>query len=913
MTEGRRRWTLHASAIGIYILLSLVLTLPLAGQFTTHVPGDGGDDPALAWNLWWVKWALVDQVSNPFDCRHMFHPLGINLSFYTLTVLNGLLSLPLQGVFGLITVSNLLLLSSFILGAYGTFLLVLDMSGAHRQPHLSRPALLAGAFFAGLVYAFSSSKLFYASLGQFNIASTQWIPFYALMLLRMGRYPHRWRYPLLAGLFLLLQGWAEMTYATFLLVLTAIYLFAALWQGWRTRGPGAGALVPVAAPGRWSRHVLWPLTRSLAILAIVVLAGLSPLLAQMLPDMQADGDFLVVGSGFAEDFSADLLGFFVPTQLNPWFGDLVDTLAFPHDKAQHYYIGYAVLALAIIGVVAWRRRGDVRFWALSAAGFFLLALGPSLRVNGQTVDIPLPFRIFQVLPFFKGNRYSSRYGVLLVLSLAVLAGMGLAYLWGRAARRHPWYAPALGSVCALVFLLGHLSVPLPLSDLSLPPAYAAVRTAEADGLHAVLELPPAWRNGFRITGVFDTIFMYAQFYQTTHHQRLLAGNTSRNPELKFQYFAEAPVLGRIIEIVVADGRNVPVDRSGWGADRAIAGDVLRFFDIQQVIVHLPTAGPHLTDYVETVLPVTRIYADEEYQVYDVIVEGQTGAQPGAGALATAYDRLALGEGWGIPTGEGVWSVAERARLMARADAEDQVLELQLRSPGPQRLAVEFNHCRLGEYDLGAEWRTLSLYVPADCVDTIMNDIWLRSAASAPATALASSGEALAIGNTGVRSPADIAIQSAGWDAGDLGHIYVDGVDQSPAGRGYNLVALDPETGQVLDRAAFDTHADIQASDRLVAFIEALPAGVIVALAVKDEVSMSLDEAAVGALRLAGFAGNLRGHFRASHAGVGVMGAPPGSAAEALSDWGPATVVIGSGATRERVYVQLRSFSLTSQP
>ena len=40
----------------------------------------------------------------------------------------------------------------------------------------------AAAFVAGLVYAFASNKMSYAALGQWNIASSQWIPFYVLYL-----------------------------------------------------------------------------------------------------------------------------------------------------------------------------------------------------------------------------------------------------------------------------------------------------------------------------------------------------------------------------------------------------------------------------------------------------------------------------------------------------------------------------------------------------------------------------------------------------------------------------------------------------------------------------------------------------------------------------------------------------------
>jgi len=135
-------WKRHVLAIGLYSLLALVLTYPLALHFTTHVPGDGGDDPALAWNLWWVKYALLDLGTNPFHCDYMFHPIGINLAFYTLTVLNALISIPLQVAFGLVPASNIVLLFSFVLGGYGTFLLVTNLlssnsGGVSKRPEIS--------------------------------------------------------------------------------------------------------------------------------------------------------------------------------------------------------------------------------------------------------------------------------------------------------------------------------------------------------------------------------------------------------------------------------------------------------------------------------------------------------------------------------------------------------------------------------------------------------------------------------------------------------------------------------------------------------------------------------------------------------------------------------------------------------
>jgi len=103
----------------------------------------------------------------------MFHPIKLNLAFYTLTPLNGFLSIPLQTCLSLVIANNLLLITSFILGGYGTFLLMLDQLPRKS----SQSTLFSTALFAAILYAFASSKLFYAGLGQFNIASNHWIPF----------------------------------------------------------------------------------------------------------------------------------------------------------------------------------------------------------------------------------------------------------------------------------------------------------------------------------------------------------------------------------------------------------------------------------------------------------------------------------------------------------------------------------------------------------------------------------------------------------------------------------------------------------------------------------------------------------------------------------------------------------------
>ncbi len=221
------------------------------------------------------------------------------------------------------------------------------------------------------------------------------------------------------------------------------------------------------------------------------------------------------------------------------------------------------LALALLGL--WRgqrrgaRRGETWFWAASAAVFFLLTLGPNLRIAGRDTGLPLPFRVLEALPFFKGNRYPSRYGVMLLLSLAPLVAAGMVRRGDGATRGHgdaarqratldtlrpTLHATLFPGFLLLLLLFEHLSAPLPISDLRVPALYTRI-AAEA-GDFAVLELPPGWRNGARVAGKQDVIIMTELWNQTVHGKRVLGGNTSRNPEFKFQYFSEDPTLARLI-------------------------------------------------------------------------------------------------------------------------------------------------------------------------------------------------------------------------------------------------------------------------------------------------------------------------------------------------------------------------------
>jgi hypothetical protein len=920
--QNRARFSRDFIVLAAYLVLALVLTYPLIARFFTHVAGDGSDDPALAWNLWWVRYALLDLGRSPIYTNYMFYPIGLNLAFYTLTYLNAFLSIPLQFTLGLVPAANVNLILSFVLSGYGVYLLVAYLLRRGRGANWQ----FVAPFVAGALYAFSANKFLYASLGQFNIASSHWIPFYILILLKVtdpANSKFKIQNSFLLGLFLLFQALSEFIFASFLIIFTVIYL--TYW---------------LIANRSTIRNLQSPIS-NLLLAVFVFLLPMSPILAAMVEDMLTEGDFIQRGLGFANIFSADLLGYFVPSHLHPVFGGLESQFHFAYFN--FVYLGYAALALALIAVVKVPR---ARIWGLFFVIFLLITLGPNLRINGQEFAAPfLPFNLLLEIPFVKGNRYPSRWSVMLTLALAVMVGYGLVWASEKlGAKSEKSTTPVnfymgLSKACpersrrvksqkwSLLFtfsfllftLFEHLAVPLPTSDFQIPDVYQTI--ARDPGEFTVLEVPLAWRNGFRLTGTIDKVMMIEQWYQTAYQRPMLGGNTSRNPELKFQYFTEVPVLNSLIAVETKHQVNQPSQ-----LESALVPEVLHFFGVRYVVWHssVDPANREATlqarTYIEKWWTLVKFYDTTEgdrqtvaYRVNDNLARDAVEMNAN-----DPLARLNFAEGWGTlplwsfespPKVEGVWAQRREVKVFAhRLDRVPSNAVLSLRAFAPkadQRVTVRVNDRVLMTFALAQGWGEYLADLPENALHVGLNEIALGFDRLVPAASVRRGD--YAIGKTGVVSPVNLVVRSAGEEIGDFGHIYVNGVDESPNGRGYNVVVIDPRSGLVEDRAWFDTCAceasirDPEKNSRaLAAFIAQIPNGKIVAIAARDEASFHLTEDAVDALKSVGAAKDLRGGFRWAHAIVGVKGAAEGSALEQFSLTWPAQIVVGVGVTEPNV-------------
>lgn len=911
-----RGWPAHILALVAYWVGSLLATWPLAAHLTTHAPGDGIDDPALAWNLWWIKARLVDQLQpDIFHVGWMFHPIEINLGFYTLTPLNGLISVPIQSATTLVVANNILLLLSFVLGGYGTWLLAQNV-WAHHVRKLEPRLAWAISWLAGAFYAFAGAKLFYASLGQFNIASSYWIPFCALYLWRTTQSHNTrdaWRNGLFAGLFLVFQAWAELTYATFLLILFAlVYLhFSIAWL--------------LSKPQAENRTRWWHTTQAMIAAALVFAIGLAPFLAAMLPDMRVEGDFFGSGGGFADQYSADLMGYLIPTRLHPWLGDWVSTLPFSNDKAQHIYLGYSLLILLTMGSVAGLRQAKERkitlFWLIAFITFWLLTLGPHWRWAGNDLPIPGPFALVSQLPFFNGNRYPSRYSVMLLLTAALLATRGLIWCIRRLDTTQPRHALVALTLIGTLFAMEHLSVPLPISDFRVPAIYQ--RLVQEAGDFTLLELPTGWRNGARVLGKSDILIMRQQWYQTTHGKRRLGGNTSRNPAYKFQYFTETPIIGNLIALMNADRPHLTdyLHEQYPTLVEEARRSAPAFFDllgIRYVTLHVERSPQLLVQFVEDALPVTFV---EEWQGVDwdgapstirlYTVNETTPTDSLSIDLASAEAQMYLAEGWSPVAAPQIGRYASRQSVDLLLPAPHQATQLTLTYSQPTRVTYALDGRALGEQSGTIHALTLpatNSTAPTSRLTLTFLDAPKHIADLVPM--------ATPVGNTGSSLAPGVAIvaQSAGEETGNFAHIWVNGVDYADSQRGYNLVALNG-TGEVLDSQTFDTFT-AEESARMATWIERWEAGTIIVGAGADTVEHlngeMLGENVITALQKIGVAGDLRGKFRWSHAFIGVVGAPTASAIEEIQLIQPATVWIGAPLSNPSGYGPLQNITLSTK-
>jgi tetratricopeptide (TPR) repeat protein len=108
----------------------------------------------------------------------------------------------------------------------------------------------------------------------------------------------------------------------------------------------------------------------------------------------------------------------------------------------------------------------------------------------------------------------------------------------------------------------------------------------------------------------------------------------------------------------------------------------------------------------------------------------------------------------------------------------------------------------------------------------------------------------------INLPVDLILRSGNYNFTNMGDIIVDGKNVATKNRGYNMVAIDPTDGFILNVDFFDFFIDGESPKNLTKQLDSLPDGSIVCLASQDESSLKMNAEADNAMKKIGIENSL---------------------------------------------------------
>ncbi|MBN2001909.1 MAG: hypothetical protein JXA21_01025 [Anaerolineae bacterium] len=494
---SRRVWRPWLFATLAYLVITIAVTYPVAGQLNTHIAGEvDGDSLEFVWSMWWWKHALFDLRQNPIDISVINHPEGIQFPLLPAMSQPFVLGLPLTALVSPGFAYNAVFLLAFVLSGLAGYLLCTELTG---DP--------GAGFVGGLIWAFFPNMMGHALAGHLFFTLLFMIPLAARSFLRLLKEPTT-RHAIVAGVMLALSATLHPTYLAYFI---AIFVLVFVGHGvWAERGVF------------WQQGRLRALAIAAGVMGLIVGIMLAPALAQFLK-----GNLNFLAERGATGFAFDVLAYFLPAPNNPLV--LKTPLAALAQKVvlSEYEsiatIGWLPLVLAIAG--AWKRWPQSRAWVILAAVGGVLALGPLLKIGGGLVRAPveddwyplvMPYALIGRLPFFQWGRTPGRLDILVMLAVAVLAASG----YDRISR---W--PKLGSKGRLLLLAGVtlfitveylIKFPFPTIPAGTPEPLLAIRSGDADLAVIDLPVPDKYAN------------LRSLYWQTLHEHPLVGGRVYRD-------------------------------------------------------------------------------------------------------------------------------------------------------------------------------------------------------------------------------------------------------------------------------------------------------------------------------------------------------------------------------------------------
>jgi hypothetical protein len=456
--------------------------VPLDGILYTE-GAEGHDWGQMVWNLWFVNEAITAG-HNPYFTNLLFYPVGANLAHHTLAA-------------GFFPVTFLVKLFSrgdplYPVFAYHIIILLCFTATLACSYFLLRELAITplAAAIAACAYAFCDYYQIHTL--HLNLLAGCFLPLTALFLVRAYKQPRSRNFSYAAMVAAAAVYFTE--YALYLYL--GMIVFASLLLLFRANRRGLSEAISQVGVKRLA------VAGALFLLLVIPFAVNFSRVHVIKP--------LPVESSV---YSANVAAFFVPGTnhplLNKVFGPL-NARVTAGLGGYEAFPGFTLIIFAGLAFVITKNR-LVRISGISAIIFYVLALGPTLKVFGSDTGIRLPYSWLMQVPPFAMGRTPVRFVAVASFFLMIVAATGIAWLHFALTRR-------LGPGWAMVLMLTLLVVTV---------AGAYTRTYRRHSFVSPADLRA------RVTGpVFNVPLRgndgYASLLQVFHQQKIATGYVARD-------------------------------------------------------------------------------------------------------------------------------------------------------------------------------------------------------------------------------------------------------------------------------------------------------------------------------------------------------------------------------------------------
>lgn len=466
---------------------TLLMTYPLMLNMGSGIK-DTGDPLLSSWIMAWnVEKITHLDMTNIFNAN-IFFPQKRTIAYSEFLFTQSLISLPARLATGNpIFAQNFVILFSFLTSGLGMYFLARYLTKS-----------VFGGIIAGVIYAFSPFMI--SHLSHLQILTAGGIPLAFLYLHKFFEGEH-FKHILLFTVFFILNALANGYYGLYVVLFAGLYLM--LYILFR------------------KKFTDWRFWLKVATFVLLVLVVTGPIVHQYLVVRKEMGFVRSIGS------YADLTSFLSTAPYNKVYGNLFARFSKPEGQL---FPGIVAVLLAVIGLMHTlkKRRSGIpyiqtpfHFYSLVLLLSFLFTFGP----KGPYI------LLYKYVPGFNAIRVASRFHVLVMFSLAILAAYGTKAVISSPRFQRKWVSIVLACFFIILLLIEYYSLPIPWKKIpakdDIPEVYKWLAAQKDD--FAIIELPlpePGESTFYK-----ECPRMY---YSTYHWKKLVNGYAGYFPPLYYE-------------------------------------------------------------------------------------------------------------------------------------------------------------------------------------------------------------------------------------------------------------------------------------------------------------------------------------------------------------------------------------------